>query len=895
MVRRRSAIVFEALESRHLLAVTVSQSGDVLTVTGTDAAETVRVAIATRGGTPFVDVSPNGQATRSFPAATVRQLSVRLLGGNDTFLVAPGFTKPLDIDGGAGNDSLQSGDGDDTVRGGADNDSLFASLGRDFHDGGGGADSMLYNARTVAISIIVNDLADDGAAGEGDTVLGMETLTGGAGNDTIDARLAASGVTIAGMGGADTLVGSSSGDQIFGGDGDDTISGRGGSDVIDPGFGRDVADPGSGAADVITYRGRTLPVTINLAVADSRNNGQAGEFDTIMPGFDIAVGGGGHDTILGNTGTIVRGGPGNDLLSTLGSGEIYGEDGDDTLRSGPGNVLYDGGPGTDTVDLLGFTRGLTISLANPPTATNGSPRFAQRTIEILRGTMFDDEIIGTDFAETIYGRDGNDRIYGNGGDDRLFGQAGSDVISGGFGDDAIYGNTLSTDEASDAAAVDDLNGDWGRDVIVGGAGPDRLFGGSDRDTIFGGRGGDTIDGGDGNDVIHGGPGDDLIDAGFGDDVANGDAGNDTILGNDGNDRLSGDTPLLVPNSLGGNDTINGGNGHDVIRGDGGDDNLFGGAGNDFVNGGAGRDSLSGGTGQDSLISLFDGGSQASSSDMVNGGPGLDNYWFEGTGDTVRLEAGERITRAAGIVGREEPGPGVFTYRSFAGLPLFLDGVPSVVDVAQGVVGNCWFLASLGALALENPDRIRERVTDLGNGRYLVAIGNAVHRVSANLPVNADGNAVYASPTGNRGTSLWVPIIEKAAVFGRTGAPYFGAEYSVLTAGTSGQAWGELLGYPNQDKRHWGSPDAFGWLVNRLNEGKAVTVATFPWVGGPIVGPHIYTVIKAELIDGIPRVVLYNPWGDDGGTPTDGAPLDGFLSVGGDVVTDQISEMVAVLV
>ena len=69
-------------------------------------------------------------------------------------------------------------------------------------------------------------------------------------------------------------------------------------------------------------------------------------------------------------------------------------------------------------------------------------------------------------------------------------------------------------------------------------------------------------------------------------------------------------------SVGGNDTLNGGDGNDILYGQAGNDNLIGGAGDDLLIGGTGADFLTGGLGNDTLT----------------GGTGKDNFVWQ-PGDT----------------------------------------------------------------------------------------------------------------------------------------------------------------------------------------------------------------------------------------------------------------------
>lgn len=177
--------------------------------------------------------------------------------------------------GGNGNDSLMGGDGNDSLFGQSgndrlyglrDNDSavggpgddvLFGDTGNDILRGNEGADSL--------IGAIGNDVLDGGA--DYDRVLevsdatflvtpghiscpmlGVKTLldvdqiqvTGGDGNNVIDARSAAVPVVLIGLNGDDTLLASSRNDILIGGDGDDVIVGNGGRDIVDGGAGQNL-------------------------------------------------------------------------------------------------------------------------------------------------------------------------------------------------------------------------------------------------------------------------------------------------------------------------------------------------------------------------------------------------------------------------------------------------------------------------------------------------------------------------------------------------------------------------------------------------------------------------------------------------------------------------------
>ncbi|HET7531151.1 MAG TPA: hypothetical protein VFJ98_09360, partial [Mycobacteriales bacterium] len=106
--------------------------------------------------------------------------------GNDTIKTGLGADT---LRGGAGNDSLWGGDNDDTLDGGDGNDVLGGQAGSDTIVGGGGSDTASYSTSTVAVTVTLNGLADDGGSGEGDNVAtSVEHVNGGPKNDRLTGR-----------------------------------------------------------------------------------------------------------------------------------------------------------------------------------------------------------------------------------------------------------------------------------------------------------------------------------------------------------------------------------------------------------------------------------------------------------------------------------------------------------------------------------------------------------------------------------------------------------------------------------------------------------------------------------------------------------------------------------
>ncbi|PWR18119.1 calcium-binding protein [Zavarzinia aquatilis] len=450
----------------------------------------------------------------------------KLLGGNGTDI----------LDGGAGKDGLDGGAGDDTLKGDLGDDTLTGGIGKDALDGGDGDD-------------ILN-------GGDGDDTLnggiGLDTLIGGIGKDTLD-----------GGDGDDILNGGDGDDTLKGGLGDDTLKGGKGNDtyyVGADGTSPDVVSEagGDGIDTVIADRDYTLGAGIEKLVLRAGTVG-AGNADnnTISgnSGSNRLLGNAGDDTISGGDGKdLLYGGAGADRLNGgVGVDKIFGEDGNDTLIvSSPAHLLagevYDGGAGTDTLDVVAFGDGqqvdfsgvsirnmeiltssgiLTMSLktlksfdtiraAAIQLTEGGRINLSGLSLQLSSVVAYQTNLLLSNTATvvnlglldapaypyemlSVAGGDGNDEITagrswskmtisGGGGNDILKGgvDIASTVLDGGDGDDRLYGTTGST-------------------TLVGGTGKDMIRGGSGDDTIMILKGdlvaGEVYDGGDGIDWV----------------------------------------------------------------------------------------------------------------------------------------------------------------------------------------------------------------------------------------------------------------------------------------------------------------------------------------------------------------------------------------------------------
>lgn len=231
--------------------------------------------------------------------------------------------------------------------------------------------------------------------------------------------------------------------------------------------------------------------------------------------------------------------------------QFQGDDGNDTffanVKTTPSRTAYHGGFDTDVVDYSGTTAGIDVDLDNVAddgrTGTNDIDNVGPTT-ENIRGSIFDDVLVGDAGNNVIEGRAGNDTLVGGEGIDRFVeGPAadGADRMFGGGGanDQVDYRartggvNVTLDDRAGDGAPGegDDVRTDV--EHAAGGSGSDTLTGSGSSNVLEGGSGIDTLAGLGANDylIVSDGKGDDTVGCGAGDrDFVQNDAGD--ILGRD---------------------------------------------------------------------------------------------------------------------------------------------------------------------------------------------------------------------------------------------------------------------------------------------------------------------------------------------------------------------------
>jgi len=285
-------------------------------------------------------------------------------------------------------------------------------------------------------------------------------------------------------------------------------------------------------------------------------------------------------------------------------------------------------------------------------------------IEWDAGLMNDDNAIdilnGGNGNDTLYGYGGNDILNGGADNDILIGGAGDDTLDGGTGDDALYGDLgggaisqseqiaqLLADNAgltysaatgnfymlvttnlnwgaaranAQATLINDVAGhltnitsaeenSYVASIVIGNTWIGANDGATEGTWVW-------TDGNEAGQQFWSGAAAGTSVGGFYENWNSGEpnnSGNEDAaeirtngVWNDMNANTSQDSVIewngsdLLTASVGGNDTLNGGDGNDILYGGAEDDILNGDAGNDFLYGGSGADTLNGGDGNDTI-------------------------------------------------------------------------------------------------------------------------------------------------------------------------------------------------------------------------------------------------------------------------------------------------------
>jgi Ca2+-binding RTX toxin-like protein len=500
------------------------------------------------------------------------------------------------------------------------------------------------------------------------------------------------------------------------------------------------------------------------------------------------------------------------------------------------------------------------------------------------------------------------------------------IDAGGGGDHIkldVAGAAVTRPAIIRAGSGDDvINGGLAGDYIDGEGGDDMVFGDAGNDQSAGDTGNDSLTGGSGNDSIAGGAGDDSISGGTGVDHMWGGDGYDLIAGGSGHDHVYDDFSLFAVH-VDDNDYVH----HHLGNAD---NSGFGWFDANLSDADLRRDARLAGRngfiGRAELIGLFEkatdgnavtvlefhdldwlvnqtdvtvaGQARYFGRKVMDGDPA--NQWFTGGADHREAlgnlhagDTGDHLQRLVDkwFLGKDLPaaknGRRSFTYHYEAAAGrLFTGPGPSSSDVRQGNVGDCYWLASLGAVARKDPQRVRDMFTDNGDGTFTVRIYKNGHAeyvtVDTELPVNA-GMFVFANHgrfANDPTNELWVALAEKAYAqanesgwLGQDGTNSYnglGAEIADgadnpdgINGGFEETALHQITAANVVSRKP--STSTFAQVRGAFDAGQAITFGTPADPPNPgVVGDHAYMMVGYDATHH--TITLRNPWGPGAGKP-----------------------------
>jgi hypothetical protein len=232
-----------------------------------------------------------------------------------------------------------------------------------------------------------------------------------------------------------------------------------------------------------------------------------------------------------------------------------------------------------------------------------------------------------------------------------------------------------------------------------------------------------------------------------------------------------------------------------------------------------------------------------------------------------------------------------TYRTVTA-PVFAVGGPSMTDVNQGYLGDCYLLSALAEVAKNNPSIITSMIQDNGNNTYGVRfyVGGKEDWVTVNNAL-ANGGQVF-----NSGTDMWASLVEKAyaqiqasgvitgnsavnygdawSTIGNGGMPDFALqEVSGATAITeyyaSGKTWSqytyspEVPSYQATGSSGLTTATILGNLTAAISKGYDIILTSrtnaYDSAGKQtLVANHAMSVIGYDSATG--NLIIRNPWG-----------------------------------
>ncbi|MCA9519180.1 MAG: hypothetical protein KC635_29795 [Myxococcales bacterium] len=177
----------------------------------------------------------------------------------------------------------------------------------------------------------------------------------------------------------------------------------------------------------------------------------------------------------------------------------------------------------------------------------------------------------------------------------------------------------------------------------------------------------------------------------------------------------------------------------------------------------------------------------------------------------------------------------YTYQKYEG-KAFL-GEPSVMDVDQGALGDCYLISGMGAVAAANPEIIKKAVKDNGDGTYTITFYELQKDGKTFKPHTETVDSYLPSYQGQKRTTyaqsdtafnpvsqaLWPALIEKAY------AQWQGGYTAIQKGGQSSKAMEAITGVKSVSSAMPKEEDVIATFAQWQKENKAVVCGTRDWI------------------------------------------------------------------
>jgi hypothetical protein len=185
---------------------------------------------------------------------------------------------------------------------------------------------------------------------------------------------------------------------------------------------------------------------------------------------------------------------------------------------------------------------------------------------------------------------------------------------------------------------------------------------------------------------------------------------------------------------------------------------------------------------------------------------------------------------------------------------------------QGQIGDCWFIASAGAVGAADPDWIRDHIRYNPDGSYTVTLydedGDEVEmRVDASVIEHGVRDSGDRSPS-------WLSVYEKAA------AAYAGGSYGGIDADSIARGLSMVTGRDVDSDGDMSIDDIRAGIDDERIHVVSTEDDSDSWINpfdtsiddDNVVPNHAYVIDRVEDHDGDGELEVHvvNPWGPDGG-------------------------------